>query len=234
MKIAVLDFESTGLPAENRPAAVIEAACYIVHDDGSGAEILPGGWQTFVAATVPVDVEARAVHHITDAEIAGGVPVEHAMLALTGFKPDYFCAHNAAFEQQFFTGGKVPWLDTYKIALRLWPGSPSHSNQVLRYWLGLDLPHDLAMPPHRALPDCYTKAHILLRQLASGVDLQQLSRWSAEPPLLVRVGFGKHRGKLWSEVDSGYLQWCMGQEMDAGVKHTARHYLNLRNRKPAA
>ena len=41
-----------------------------------------------------------------------------------------------------------------------------HSNQVLRYWLGLRLDADLAMPPHRAGPDAYVTAHLLLRMMA--------------------------------------------------------------------
>src|SRR5262245_25865334 len=53
-----------------------------------------------------------------------------------------------AFQRQWLTEGwpEVPWLCTYKSALRAWPDAPRHSNSVLRYWLGIDIPPDPLMP----------------------------------------------------------------------------------------
>ena len=231
MKVTVIDFETTGIPSDDHPAAIVEAGFYNVAVDEVFADVTVPGWQSFVRTRVAVDIPARAVHHITDAEIATGIPAEHALTTLMDQRPDYFCAHNAEFEQNFFSGGGTPWLDTFKIGLRLWPDAPAHSNQVLRYWLGLVLPEALAMPPHRALPDCYVTANILKKQIETGTPLSDLAAWSKQPALLVKVGFGKHRGKAWADVDSGYLKWCLDQDMDKAVKHTARHHLKLRDGK---
>jgi len=223
----VIDFETTGVKAEDHPAQIIE---YGFQDVLTSALVLGKAERNFVRSAIPCDVEARAVHHITDEEIASGVPLEHALLALTTGTPDYFVAHNAEFEQEFFTGGQVPWICTYKCALRIWPDAPRHTNQVLRYWLGIDCDFDRAFPPHRALPDAYVTAHILVRMLKMGVaTLGMLEAWSKEPPMPKHIKFGKHRGAEWAELPRDYLAWIADKsDMDADTKWLARKHLGKR------
>src|SRR5579862_8797310 len=174
--IRCIDFESTGLPPD---AAVCEIGwCDVVTGDG------PARIDWIVSLLVdpgrPMPIEAMAVHHITDADVAGRHDATEIIRRLTlvandvipfgsgiGVRPDIFCAHNAKFERAFFDGDGKPWICTYKCALRVWPESPIHSNQGLRYFLGLNLDPDLAMPPHRAGPDAYVTAHILQRLLVA-------------------------------------------------------------------
>src|SRR5260221_3270344 len=106
--IRVIDFETTGIPAADHTAAIVEVGWY-----GTEVDAVLGGGAFFVNTSVTIDLEARAVHHITDAEIATGISIETAFHGLMAGPPDFFCAHNAEFEQQFFAGGNVPWLDTY-------------------------------------------------------------------------------------------------------------------------
>lgn len=117
-------------------------------------------------------------------------------------------AHNASFEQHFHYGGGRGWIDTYKCALVVWPEAPSHSNQVLRYWLDLDrssgFDRAMAMPLHRALPDAYVTAHIFIRLLQERT-IEEMVGISSRPALLRRIGFGKHKGLLFSEAPSDYL-----------------------------
>ena len=143
---------------------------------------------------------------------------------------DILVAHNAAFEQHFHKGDGRAWIDTYKCALVVWPDAPAHGNQVLRYWLNLD--HDTgfdrtaAMPPHRALPDAYVTAQILIR-LLHAITIDEMLRISAEPALLRRIGFGKHKGMLFSEAPVDYLRWIVDKaEFDADVTATARYWLD--------
>lgn len=109
-----------------------------------------------------------------------------------------------------------------KVALRVWPEAPRHSNQVLRYWRGMRLDHARAMPPHRAGPDAWVTAHILA-DLAQFASFAQMIAWTNEPKLLPAMTFGKHRGTGWDAIPIDYLQWMSGQaDMDADVLWNAR------------
>jgi exodeoxyribonuclease X len=220
MIIRIIDFETCGLTAE--AGGVVEVGWVDVRIEGDRVKIdsFPGSF--LVNPGRPIPVEARAVHHISDDDVRGERSFEQ-VLPLFTVDVDVFCAHNAKFEQQFFTTD-LPWLCTLKIARRLWPECPSHSNQCLRYWLGLNLSEMLAMPPHRAGPDAYVTANILKRALDEA-SVDDMIKWSSEPSLLPRVTFGKHKGADWDAVPTDYLQWLVKQTMDEDVLHTAKHHL---------
>jgi exodeoxyribonuclease X len=219
--IKVIDLETTGLPPE---ADVVEAAYVdVIHG------LVDREWSSIVATLRPVSVEARAAHHISDREIASGIAWTEAQLELAAIGAIY-CSHNADFEKSFFNPEGSTWIDTYKCALRLWPDSPKHTNQVLRYFVDGCDPGEAGMPPHRALPDCHVTARILIRCLELA-PIEQLVTWSSEPPLLPRVPMGKHFGKPWSEVPAGYLEWATRQDFDGGVAHTVRVELAKRKVK---
>ena len=179
---------------------------------------------------IPMPPEARSIHHISDADLVGAPPITTGFLALSKGEPDVFVAHNAAFEQAFFTGGDTKWICTLKVARRLWPECPSHSNQCLRYWLGLELDDALAMPPHRAAPDAFVTAHILVEALKIAT-VEQMIQWTSEPSLLPSVSFGMHRGKAWADLPYDYLGWIVNKSnMDADTKFTAKHWMSERAR----
>ncbi len=225
--IRVIDIETTGDTPEKDQ--IIEVGWIDVYADGT----IANPEQTFVAPTVPIGVEAMAVHHLTESDVANGIRQDTVGYAILSGGPLAFVAHNAKFEQSFLrdlVGYK--WICTYKCALRLWPNAPRHTNQVLRYWLGLDAEPGFdsaaAMPPHRALPDAYTTAHIFARMLkAEGENrLKRLLQWSQEPGMLPKITFGKHKGSQWSDVPVDYLRWLVDKsEMDEDVKYTAMQEL---------
>lgn len=219
MIVRVIDFETTGLPPD---AAVCEVGwCDLTN--GVGPATIGAVETTLVNPGKPIPVEAMAVHHIRDSEVADAPSPDVAFSRLME-GADVFAAHNAVFERAFFAGGAVPWICTYRCGLRAWPESPSHSNQALRYFLGLEL-DERAMPPHRAGPDAFVTAHIL-RGLLCLRPVSDLIQWSSEPALLVKCGFGKHRGKKWADVPLDYLDWLVNKsDMDEDTKFTARHYL---------
>jgi exodeoxyribonuclease X len=157
---------------------------------------------------------------------------------------DYYVAHNAKFEREVMKAAghdfKQPWLCTYKAALALWPDAPSHSNQALRYWLGLKLADDPG-PPHRALGDAYVTAAIARRVLTAvperASSVQETLEWwkaiSAQPALLPRFRFGKHQGVPLAEVPTDYLEWVRNNVTDdEDVQYTAR--ATLQQRREAA
>lgn len=82
---------------------------------------------------------------------------------------------------------------------------------------------------HRAGPDAYVTAHLIVALLNAGATVEQMINWTGAPSLLPTVQFGKHRGKKWEQVPYDYLTWIAGQaNIDPDVKHTAKHHINLR------
>lgn len=227
MLLRVTDFETDGMPPDARLCEVgwVDVRTY----DSDPAEIGdPIGM--LVNPNRPMPPEARAIHHISDADLVGAPEIGAGLLRLSAGDPDVFVAHNAAFEQAFFTGGGKPWICTLKVARRLWPECPNHTNQCLRYWLGLELDETLAMPPHRAAPDAYVTAHILLAMIQHA-SFEQMIEWSSAPSLLPRVTFGKYRGVPWQDIPGDYLSWLVNKsDMDVDTKFTAKHHLDQRRR----
>lgn len=233
--IRVIDFETTGSPEDtNRPVGIVEIGHCDVKvimgeqpDEVLDVIVAPEPTAHFCNPGHPIPPEIRAVHHISDEDIAGAISPDQGLKWLNSGNPDYFCAHQAMFERHYFGGGQTPWLCTYRTALRFYRDFPGHGNQVLRYCLGIELPNEAAgMPPHRAGPDAYVTAHILARLIKDGARLEDMVRWSNGPPLLVRVGFGKHKGKLWEELPADYLDWiAYKSDFDEDTKANARHWL---------
>lgn len=219
--IRSIDFETTGLPSEAERHAIVEIGwCNIV--DGKIAGV-PRAVLCNPVRAIPH--EAMAVHHITDAmvrEASGSVDVLKPA-------PDYFCAHNADYERQFFETD-VPFICTYKVALRLWPEAPSHGLQFLRYHLGLEVAADLCFPPHRAGPDAYLGAVLMARILDENrASVDDMVRWSNGPALLPRIPFGKHKGAKWEDVPRDYLDWVVNKsDLDRDIKANAKHHLKAR------
>jgi exodeoxyribonuclease X len=226
--LRVIDYETTGTPGD-AGAEVIEMA-YV--DVDPVARAVTANWRSFAKPTGPIPPQVKAVHHILEEDVAAAPLIADLWPVLFGNcgTQDVLVAHNASFEQHFHSGDGRPWIDTYKCALVIWPDAPSHSNQILRYWLDLDRSENFdraaAMPPHRALPDAYVTAHVLIRLLQES-SIAAMIDISAKPALLRRIGFGKHKGLLFSEAPADYLKWIIDKaEFDADVTATARFWLD--------
>ncbi|PZO81705.1 MAG: DNA polymerase III subunit epsilon [Mesorhizobium amorphae] len=210
LRIRVIDLETTG----SRPPA--HGVCEIGWQDvAQGAD---GRWSVdetrgflLIDPERPIPPVTMAVHHITDEDVRGAPRWRDA--APSVLRPAggavALAAHRAAFEERFCTPqltGGARWICTWKCALRLWPGAPSFSNQVLRYWRKPQgLVRAVSLPAHRALPDAYVTAHHL-RDMLNEASLEKLLRWSAEPGLLPRVPAGPERGLYWNELGEDALK----------------------------
>ncbi len=229
--IRVVDLETTG----SRPpdAAVVEIGWQdvLVTPDG-GARLLGATGSVLVAPGVPITPQTSAIHHIIDEDVRGAA--SFADLAPSIVRPEArpgaarviaLAAHRASFERSWcgdrLTGG-LPWICTYKSALRVWPDAPSHSNQSLRYWRrpeGLDRAR--ALPAHRAGPDSYVTAH-LLRDMLCIAGLDALLAHEREPALLVRVPYGPLRGQRFEALGDEALAELAGGK-PADLSFSARH-----------
>lgn len=237
----VVDLETTGLEP---PAAVVEIGITkLFFDTETKTAEISAPVSRLFSPLEPMSPEVIAVHHLTDAMLKGFEPCSEDALAeiVQEDRPQFLVAANCAFEQKWLNeaicgrdlSGKPPrWICTIKAASRLFPDADSHSNQATRYRLGLDLPEQLAMPPHRAGPDSYVTANILGRFLLT-TRVRQLVEWTLEPRLITRLNFGKYKGLTWIEVPEDYLSWLLKQQdMDSDVKHWAG--VELQRRYPRA
>jgi exodeoxyribonuclease X len=219
----VCDIETTGIDPEQH--AIVEIACTDVVDRQLATE-----YSSLVKPPHPIPPEAMAVHHITDADVADA-PEAREIVPLflgTDYRDMIYVAHNSQFEQGFLAP-YVPgarWLCTFKSGLRVWPDAPGHSNQVLRYVLGLQLSPGA---PHRAGPDTIVTANILL-ELLRHASVEDMLAWTMEPPIFKTVRFGKkHRGEPWVDLPQDYLLWIIEKsDLDDDTKWNAKRVLKMR------
>ena len=228
--LRVIDFETTGLEAS---AEVVEVGwCDFQPETGD-----VGQARSFLCGVSAMPPETRAVHHIRLEDVAGRPRFNRALWVERAMNDGVaaFAAHLAEYEALFLTGS-VPLVCTYKAALRVWPDAPSHGLFALLYWLedqGLAAySRRLAYPPHRAMPDAYATAHVLLAMYRAGMTSADLWRWSQLPRLLPRCTIGKFRGRPWAEVEGGFLEWMTRQaDMEEDLKWNAQQELD-RRRQP--
>lgn len=229
--VRVIDYETTDTQ-DDENSEVIEFGRIDVCLDGLS---IFNPWTSLAKPNRPIPPETMAVHHITDAAVADA-PKAGSLWApfWEGCgKNDIAAAHNAEFEKHFHQGNGRDWICTYKCALVVWPDAPTHSNQGLRYWLGIDDSHgdfdtSKAMPPHRALPDAYVTAHILV-ELLKARSVEELVKISKFPALLRTLRFGKHKGMRFEDAPSDYLSWIRDKsDLDENTKFTANYWLKRR------
>lgn len=229
VRLRVIDFETTGLEP---PAQVVEVGICDLEQCGDGTWEVgePESWLCGGVDAMPPEV--RAVHHISLIDLEGSPPFDRSRLFDGAPTPSALVAHNYEFEARFLGEHGLPTICTLKAALRVWPDAPGHSNQVLRYWLEdrglLSLDDAQAMPPHRAGPDAYVTAHILKALFAAGATGREMVAWTAEPRIMARLPFGKHKGAAWSAVPADYLAWAMRSELDDDFKWNAQREINRR------
>ena len=223
--VRVADVETTGLdPTKDRIVEIATVRVRLAEREIADCR----SW--LVNPGIPIPPEASAIHHLTDADVKDAPMWGSPGLDIDLQTTDLLVAHNAAFDKAFVEApDHIPWVCTMRVAKHIWPDAPGFSNQVLRYWLDLNVSVD--QPPHRALSDAIVTAHLLLRELAE-IDesgemreedlVAELVHLTQTPVLLKKVAFEKHRDKTWREVPPDYLGWAIRQDFDEDVKHTIR------------
>ena len=230
MRLRVIDIETTGGSAQE----IIEIGAVDVN-------ALGGVWTANLPRTKlfrprgEITPHAMAIHHLTASDFSEtdpfcSDPALHAFITASP-QPDVLVAHNAAFERQHLgttATSDLPWICTVKAAREAWPEAPGYSNQLLRYWRGLILDPALAMPPHRAGPDAWVTAHLLIDLLHSAT-VGDLKAWSLTQRPSDRVPLGRYKGQAWSKPPARYLQWLIdAPEMGDDVVARARAELQVR------
>ncbi len=232
MNLIVVDTETSDL--EPSDGATILELAWMVVAQRNDKWVPISAYETYIQYDGPIHPKAQASHHIHPqclkapraiirSDAVGGL--------LTELQPDtYIVAHNSDFDSKFLPEVTNPWICTWKVAKRIWPDAPGYSNQVLRYWLGVDPDLSIAptvkqRAPHQAMYDVATTTGILLKMLEkySPAELLQF----CEPMLLKTIDFGKHKGMEFKNVPRDYMAWLRGQpKLEPDLKFTLDHYLH--------
>jgi exodeoxyribonuclease X len=225
MKLIVVDTETSNLPEKG--GAMIELAWITLSEPDWKQTI---SYENYIQYDGPIDPKAQASNHIKPICLKaerGAVTREQAIMDLVNeVEPDsFFVAHNSDFDSKFLPEINNPWICTYRVSKRIWPEAPGHSNQVLRYWLGVEPDLSIAKTikhraPHQALYDVATTVSILQKMLTrhSPAELYQIT---GTPQLLRFIEFGKHKGTEFKDIPRDYLVWLRGQPtLDPDLRYT--------------
>lgn len=207
----VIDTETTGLNPDHDRVVEIAAVRY---RDGYPFERL----ETFVDPGIPIPPEASAIHGITDATVRTAPYLAEVDERLREFVGDALVvAHNAPFDRAFLPLLGGDWACSYRFARHLWPDAPSHKNQLLRYWLDIDVPELQGFGAHRATGDALVTGAIFQRAITTYLDragheayitTEDLIAYIDSPVPVTAFNYGrKHRGARIADVPTGYLQW---------------------------
>ncbi|MBC6714729.1 DUF3820 family protein [Aurantimonas sp. DM33-3] len=196
---------------------------------GQGWQIEDGPHSELCDVTCDIEPAAMGVHHIVQDMLVGKPEFSQRLPQLLE-GVDYLAAHHAEFDSAFFPDKRTPFICTMKAAAAIWPDLPNHKNQTIRYAKNLvEYDDPKSHPSHRAGPDTYVTAHILLALLAE-YRLEALLKVSKEPRRMLTIPFGKHSGTRFSDLPLDYLQWIVSDKNDLkeDVKFNARRELGRR------
>lgn len=171
----------------------------------------------------PISPSAAGVHGIRDCDVEDAPTMDEFISVVLEKHPWedgelVFIAHNAKFDYKFlepYIRCPVVLCDTLKLARRIYPEAPDHKLQTLRHWL--DLPFDKG-DAHSAAGDTNVLFHFVARMMRdSGLDLPGLVELANEWVPVLKMPFGKHKGKDLAELVSSrngrqYVEWLLGQD----------------------
>lgn len=172
-----------------------------------------------------IEPGARAVHGISDEDVAGCPTISQVCAGFKGVKIDVI-GHNVAFDLRMLKDvvHAKRSLCTLALARQYIKDTTNSKLETLQQELGLEVHKS-----HSALGDVYTCLNVLKYVLPrSGTDLEGLFRRAEQPRLLHIMPFGKHEGLPMLEVPSGYRNWLYCQpHLDKDLKYTLEKLRSL-------
>jgi DNA polymerase-3 subunit epsilon len=162
---------------------------------------------------IPIPPEATAVHNITD-EMVREAPtfkeVGQLFIDFCAGETVLIAHNNDAFDKLFLeqeykrAGLEIPkWLfiDSLKWSRKYRTDLPKHTLQHLREAFGIP-----ANQAHRALDDVIV-LHEVFSRMIDDLSMETVLELLSQSSKLTHMPFGKHQGKLLSEVPKDYIRW---------------------------
>jgi DNA polymerase-3 subunit epsilon len=186
---------------------------------------------TFTNPECPIPPDVTAITNITDEMVKDAPLIKEALTAFIEFCHGevILVAHNNdAFDKLFLeaefqrAGLDMPkwvYIDTLKWARKYRRDLPKHNLQFLRETYGI-----IANQAHRALDDVYV-LHQVFSKMIDDLDPKTILTLLSEQPQSQRMPFGKHAGKLLSEIPKDYVKWlaregALDKKENAALKET--------------
>lgn len=244
MNLLILDTETSGLGDESK----ITQLAFIKRDVYSNQSTI---YDDLCNPGVPIDIEASIMSHILDEDVVDLSPLEETkaynelLKSLNSndvmvvhnikFDVDMLCKHNINFVDFM---DKKRGIDTLRVAKHLYPQFTTHKLSGLLYQLGLhrlEGVRDLIRNAHNAVADI-KMLEILFNHMANYLYNQGFTDYIAKmieltntPILIKSFTFGKHNGKLISEViesDISYVQWLINNNDNEDLIYSISYHLN--------
>jgi len=190
-----------------------------------------------VKPPVPIEIEAMAVHHITEEMVANIAPLDATGQATLSdlFKDRIGVAYNAKFDVDIMARENViitDYICAYKVAQVLYD-LPQYKLQYLRYLWGIKVD----ATAHDAGGDVIVLAKVFEKMLADYMKLSGCTEESAikefteitkKPILLKKMRFGKYKDRTFEDImrsDKTYFEWLYKQEIEEDLRHTISYWM---------
>lgn len=225
----VLDTETTSL--DFKVAEVIEYAAASVLEvvDTVANDTYHVDSQLYKPST-PLEPEISAVTNISNRMVENEKPFGNSKDAVQEQlnKYNYYIAHNAFYDEKVLSRYDFDMpkqICTMRLAKKLFVDDEnikSYNLAYLRY--ALDLPVSDNMVAHRAGADVIMTGILFAILVEKAVETgrislardigEQIVEWLAEPVVIKKMPFGKHKGKALEDVPLSYWQWAL-ENMDS-------------------
>lgn len=229
MSVYVLDTETTG---HKEGAECIEIAWEKLDNNWLLSTDRPVTHRSFCQRykpSRPILFGAMNVHHIVEGDLIDCPSSSEARLPTDA---EFIIGHNIDYDWKILGSKPVRRICTLALSRSIYPDFDSHSLGAMIYALHpvKNAARSMLRSAHSANADVdfvIWLLHNLLKAMttvpATWLELWQLSEFARIP---TRFTFGKHEGKFISQVDRGYLSWCIKQpDMDEYVKEACRRAL---------
>ncbi|MDD3775590.1 MAG: exonuclease domain-containing protein [Sulfurovaceae bacterium] len=242
-KYILFDTETTGNSIDDR---IIQIGGMIIHDKDN-IEV----FDELCSTTIPISIEAMAVHHITPEQLNGKPPfIQSSFLAELERYNDpsnFLIAHNINFDLDMLKKegfeNNYTLIDTLRCAKHLLSDQNSHALQYLRYSLGLYKNEideatklGVTIKAHDAIGDVLVMKLLLSKlvertkeQFGAADIMSTLAKLTITPVLISIFKFGKYKDRYIEDIakeDFGYLEWMRKNlELDEDMRYTLDYYL---------
>lgn len=224
-----LDCETTGLDLEKDQ--IIEIALVRFNFD----QVLDS-FETLIDPSIPIPEASTAIHHITDAMVAGKPKIGEiipkvfdflgkSILVGHGITTDVTFISNAAKRLSIPSRlSSHPFVDTLRLA-RLYGESPTNSLETLRRHFNI-----AEEGAHRAMNDVVVNVEVFKYLSRHFKTTEQMLERLKSPIALKTMPLGKYKGRCFSDISYEYLQWASHQKFDQDLLFSIKTELKKRKR----
>jgi DNA polymerase-3 subunit epsilon len=224
-----VDLETTGLEPEKDRIIEIAAARFTF-------DAVIESFETLIDPECAISTESIAIHHITDAMVAGQPKVGDVLPRLLAFiGGSLLVGHGVGLDIAFITQAAKhaqipcnlasrPHLDTLRMA-RLYGESPTNSLETLRKHFNIQ-----AEGAHRAMSDVIVNIEVFKFLANHYKTTEQLLERLKKPIALKAMPLGKHKGRPFDEIPLEYLLWAATKDFDQDLLFSIRSEIKKRKK----